>query len=112
MPTSTRGASSCSRVEGARRTHDDVVSFLADLPASTVRELEGALTGIAGSRLTGTPITRARRAWRAGRHAAAAAGLVADRILKAVCQRFEVVADLARRRPQALSFARQCGMYH
>src|SRR5262245_35553081 len=36
----------------------DVVSFLAELPASTVRELEGALTSvIAGSRLTGTPIS-------------------------------------------------------
>jgi len=93
----------------------DVVSFLAELPASTVRELEGALTGVvAGSRLTGTPITL-----RSARMALQDDTLLQrpasspDRILKAVCTRFEVtVADLCSpRRPQALSFARQCGMY-
>jgi chromosomal replication initiator protein len=95
--------------------HDDVVTFLAELPASTVRELEGALTSvIAGSRLTGTPITL-----RSARMALQDDTLLQrpasspDRILKAVCTRFEVtVADLCSpRRPQALSFARQCGMY-
>ena len=93
----------------------EVVAFLAELPAATVRELEGALTSvIAGSRLTGTAITL-----RSARLALQDDSLLQrpvsspDRILKAVCQHFEVtVADLCSpRRPQALSFARQSAMF-
>jgi chromosomal replication initiator protein len=93
----------------------DVVAFLAELPAATIRELEGALTSvIAGSRLTGTPITL-----RSARLALQDDSLLQrpasspDRILKAVCQHFEVtIADLCSpRRPQALSFARQSAMF-
>jgi chromosomal replication initiator protein len=93
----------------------EVVAFLAELPAATVRELEGALTSvIAGSRLTGTPITL-----RSARLALQDDSLLQrpasspDRIMKAVCQHFEVtVADLCSpRRPQALSFARQSAMF-
>ncbi|HET6162695.1 MAG TPA: chromosomal replication initiator protein DnaA [Planctomycetota bacterium] len=94
---------------------EDVVSFLAELPASTVRELEGALTGVvAGSRLTGTPLTlRSARLALQDDTLLQRPASSPDRILKAVCLRFEVtVADLCSpRRPQALSFARQCGMY-
>jgi chromosomal replication initiator protein len=93
----------------------DVLDFLADLPTSNVRELEGALTGVlAGSKLTGTPITL-----RSARTALEEDALMQrpasspDRILKAVCNHFEVtMADICSpRRPQALSFSRQAAMY-
>jgi chromosomal replication initiator protein len=91
------------------------VSFLAELPASTMRELEGAMTSVvASSRLTGTPITlRSARLALQDDTLLQRPASSPDRILKAVCQRFEVtVADLCSpRRPQALSFARQCAMY-
>jgi chromosomal replication initiator protein len=93
----------------------DVVAFLAELPAATVRELEGALTSvIAGSRLTGTPITlRSARLALQDDTLLQRPASSPDRILKAVCQHFEVtVADLCSpRRPQALSFARQSAMF-
>lgn len=93
----------------------DVLDFLADLPTSNVRELEGALTSVlAGAKLTGTAVSL-----RTARSALQDDALLQrpasspDRILKAVCGHFEVtMADLCSpRRPQALSFARQAAMY-
>ncbi|MSR47308.1 MAG: hypothetical protein EXS13_09625 [Planctomycetes bacterium] len=93
----------------------DVLDFLADLPTTNVRELEGALTSVlAGAKLTGTTVSL-----RTARTALQDDALLQrpasspDRILKAVCQHFEVtMADMSSpRRPQALSFARQSAMY-
>ncbi len=94
---------------------EEVVAFLADLPTTNVRELEGALTSVlAGAKLTNTAISL-----RSARSALEDDALLQrpasspDRILKAVCQHFEVTAaDLSSpRRPQALSFARHTAMY-
>lgn len=94
---------------------DDVVEFLADLPTSNVRELEGALTSvIAGAKLTDTALTlRTARASLNDDALLQRPASSPDRILKAVCQHFAVVvADLSSpRRPQALSFARQAAMF-
>jgi chromosomal replication initiator protein len=93
----------------------EVLDFLADLPTANVRELEGALTTvIAGAKLTNTPLSL--RSARAAVHDDALSHRPSsspERILKAVCQHFEVTtADLCSpRRPQALSFARQAAMY-
>jgi len=94
---------------------DDVVDFLAELPTGNVRELEGALTSVlAGARLTDTAISlRSARASIQDDALLQRPASSPDRILKAVCQHFAVVAaDLfSPRRPQALSFARQAAMY-
>ncbi|MBM4013429.1 MAG: chromosomal replication initiator protein DnaA [Planctomycetes bacterium] len=93
----------------------DVLDFLADLPTGNVRELEGALTSvIAGAKLTGTAISlRTARAALEEDALMQRPASSPDRILKAVCNHFEVtMADICSpRRPQALSFARQAAMY-
>jgi chromosomal replication initiator protein len=93
----------------------DVADFLAELPATNVRELEGALTTVvAGARLTGTSLTlRSARASLQDDALLQRPASSPDRILKAVCQHFEVTpADLSSpRRPQALAFARQAAMF-
>ena len=94
---------------------EEVLAFLAELPTSNVRELEGALTRvIAGAKLTGVPITlRSARVALADDVLVQRPAASPDRILRAVCQHFEVTtADLCSpRRPQALSFARQTAMF-
>lgn len=93
----------------------DVADFLAELPTNNVRELEGALTSvIAGAKLIGAPVTlKSARAALHDDSLLQRPSSSPDRILKAICQHFEVtVADLCSpRRPQALSFARQAAMY-
>lgn len=92
-----------------------MLDFLADLPTGNVRELEGALTSvIAGAKLTGTAISlRTARAALEEDALMQRPASSPDRILKAVCNHFEVtMADICSpRRPQALSFARQAAMY-
>jgi chromosomal replication initiator protein len=94
---------------------DDVLDFLAELPTSNVRELEGALTSVvASAKLTHTTLTlRSARAALQDDALLQRPASSPDRILKSVCQHFEVtMADLCSpRRPQALSFARQAAMY-
>ncbi len=93
----------------------DVADFLAELPTHNVRELEGALTSVlAGAKLTSSSISlKSARAALNDDSLLSRPASSPDRILKAICQHFEVtVADLCSpRRPQALSFARQAAMF-
>lgn len=93
----------------------EVLHYLAELPTSNVRELEGALTSVlACARFTGAALTlKSARAALQEDTLLQRPSSSPDRILKAVCQHFEVTtADLSSpRRPQALSFARQAAMY-
>ena len=94
---------------------EDVVQYLAELPASNIRELEGAVTSvIASSRLGGVPITL-KNVRATLQHDSMAQRPVSspERILNVVCSHFEVkLSDLVSgRRPQALSFARQVSMF-
>jgi chromosomal replication initiator protein len=94
---------------------EPIADFLADLPITSVRELEGAVTSlIASSRLTGLELNlRTARAVLQEEFLLVRPSCSPDRILRAICEHFEFKPlDLSsRRRPQALSFARQVAMY-
>ncbi len=93
----------------------DVADFMAELPVSSVRELEGATTRvIASSRLMGVPISlRTAREILQDDALMQRPSASPERILRTVCQHFNITsADLcSKRRHQALSFARQFSMY-
>ena len=117
MPEPVTRRSLCeakARVRG-EQLPEDVAAFLAHLPISSIRELEGAVTSlIASARLTGTALTL--------RHAKVTLqddalthrpSASPERIIRTVCEHFEVApTDIhSRRRPQALSFARHVAMF-
>ena len=94
---------------------EDVIRFLAELPLSSVRELEGSVTSlIAACRLTGAPLNlQTAQSTLQVEALGYRRATSAERILRTVCDHFEVkVSDIiSRRRPQALSFARHVAMY-